>query len=149
MAWKTFYALEKPTEGIPLLLVLLINMPSSSKRRMAWRRFMSAKRIQTRISTRRHIILSIRIVRPSLLWHNRYFGDDEDAVDPTLAPEQEAGQFAFGSNLDPSSQQFHFGDDVNMSWSTANLKSASAVTYLSQINCNIMSHQYTHPPTMD
>jgi hypothetical protein len=37
-------------------------------------------------------------------------------VDPTLAPEQEAGQFAFGSNLDPSSQQqFHFGDDVNMS----------------------------------
>jgi hypothetical protein len=45
-----------------------------------------------------------------------YFGDDddEDVVDTDLAPEQQAGQFAFGT--DPTAQQqFHFGDDVNMS----------------------------------
>ena len=40
--------------------------------------------------------------------------DDEDVVDTDLAPEQQAGQFAFGT--DPTAQQqFHFGDDVNMS----------------------------------
>jgi hypothetical protein len=45
-----------------------------------------------------------------------YFGDEEDAEDTTLAPGQEAGQFAFGTNVDPTTQQqFHFGDDVNMS----------------------------------
>jgi len=44
-----------------------------------------------------------------------YFGDEEDVIDSAVAPEQEAGQFAFGT-LDPSAQQqFSFGEDVNMS----------------------------------
>jgi hypothetical protein len=45
-----------------------------------------------------------------------YFGDEEDVIDSTLAPEQEAGQFAFGTTIDPATQQqFNFADDVNMS----------------------------------
>jgi importin subunit alpha-1 len=45
-----------------------------------------------------------------------YFGDDdEDGVDTTLAPGQQAGQFAFGTGVEPAAQQFHFGDDINMS----------------------------------
>lgn len=46
----------------------------------------------------------------------RYFGDDEDVVDETLAPEQQAGQFTFGSTVGQTGgqQQFSFGEDVNM-----------------------------------
>jgi hypothetical protein len=46
----------------------------------------------------------------------RYFGDEEDIVDESLAPEEQAGQFAFGSAAGQTDgqQQFSFGDDVNM-----------------------------------
>jgi len=45
-----------------------------------------------------------------------YFGDEEDAVDESLAPERQAGQFAFGSTINQTGgqQQFSFGEDVNM-----------------------------------
>jgi hypothetical protein len=47
---------------------------------------------------------------------NSYYGDEEEIIDHSLAPGQEAGQFAFGSNVDASTQEgFNFADDVNMS----------------------------------
>jgi hypothetical protein len=44
-----------------------------------------------------------------------YFGDEDELIDTDIAPEEEAGQFAFGSNVDSSSQQFNFEEDVTMS----------------------------------
>lgn len=44
-----------------------------------------------------------------------YFGDEEDEIDPSLAPEQQSDQFAFGSTDSAKQQQFSFGEDVNMS----------------------------------
>lgn len=72
--------------------------------------------MQIKKSTRKHTILLIRKTA-SFSPDDRYFGDDdEDVVDGTLAPDQQAGQFAFGTGVDPTAQQqFHFGDDVNMS----------------------------------
>jgi len=47
---------------------------------------------------------------------NSYYADEEEIIDQSLAPVQEAGQFAFGGNIDSSTQQgFNFADDVNMS----------------------------------
>jgi len=46
--------------------------------------------------------------------NDSYFGEEEDVVDTTLAPGQEAGQFAFGTGPPSGTQQFNFGDDVNM-----------------------------------
>ena len=67
--------------------------------------------LQEGISYHRKVLF----VANSFNWFS-YFGDEEDVIDSTLAPEQQAGQFAFGSTIDPSAQQqFNFGEDVNMS----------------------------------
>ena len=61
-----------------------------------------------------HIIATLLFTCMSVLIHS-YFSDEEDEIDPSLAPEQQSDQFAFGST-DPSAQeQFNFGEDVNMS----------------------------------
>ena len=114
--WRIFFEWAKPTEETLHNQDLSTNTLSLLKRRMEWKRFMNANRMQIRKFTRRHIISSKRTVRcNSFNWFS-YFGDEEDVIDSTLAPEQQAGQFAFGSTIDPSAQQqFNFGEDVNMS----------------------------------
>lgn len=63
-----------------------------------------------------HIIETYYTSSSSALLTSSYFGDEEDDVDATLAPEQQAGQFTFGSNTDSSAKpQFNFGEDINMS----------------------------------
>jgi len=55
------------------------------------------------------------MVREFVLIIDSYFADEEDEIDPSLAPEQQSGQFAFGSTDPSAQQQFNFGEDVNMS----------------------------------
>lgn len=94
-----------------------INTRCSSKRQMAWKKFTNANKMQTKKYTRKHIELSrsspFSASRFDII---RYFGDDEDVVDETLAPEEEAGQFTFGTTVGQTGgrQQFSFGEDVNM-----------------------------------
>jgi len=55
------------------------------------------------------------MVREFVLIIDSYFADEEDEIDQSLAPEQQSGQFAFGSSDPSAQQQFNFGEDVNMS----------------------------------
>jgi hypothetical protein len=56
------------------------------------------------------------MVREFGLIIDSYFADEEDEqIDQSLAPEQQSGQFAFGSSDPSAQQQFNFGEDVNMS----------------------------------
>ena len=62
-----------------------------------------------------HIIDAYISLKSSLMGNSYYNDDEDEIIDPSLAPGQEAGQFAFGSNIEPSTQQnFNFADDVNM-----------------------------------
>ena len=51
-----------------------------------------------------HIIETYYSSTISVDWFS-YFGDEEDVIDSTLAPDQQAGQFTFGSTIDPSARQ--------------------------------------------
>jgi hypothetical protein len=116
MAWRIFLRSAKPIEASLHNLDPLINTRSSSKKQMEWKRSTNANRTRIRRFTRRHITSLKRIFpKGTPLNLYSYFGDEEDVIDTAVAPEQEAGQFAFGT-LDPSAQQqFSFGEDVNMS----------------------------------
>ena len=96
---------------------LLINMPYSLKKQMVWRKFMNANKMRTKKSIKRPIELSKRkLFQEESIDVLRYFGDEEDVADESLAPEQQAGQFTFGSTNDQTGepQQFSFGEDVTM-----------------------------------
>src|ERR1700727_675854 len=114
MVWRISFASVRRTEVIHQNRESSINTRFSSKKQMEWKRFMNVNKTQIKRSTRKHTTSSTRMLF-KFCTDSIYFGGecDEDVVDSDLPPEQQAGQFAFGT--DPTAQQqFHFGDDVNM-----------------------------------